>query len=168
MTLVTSPDTPFTVAQTARQFPQFYRALTVDLVEISPILRREQAKRLGVQVSGDDAPTRGETSDGISLAWHATLQEVPDDLPQIIIGNEFFDALPVHHFIYTRDGWRERLIDLDDDPKSPLHFRSALSLISPTPALISAPSHRSPSRSNARCLISSVQIRVGAASHARE
>ena len=30
-----------------------------------------------------------------------------------IIGQEFLDAFPVHQFIYTKKGWREKLIDID-------------------------------------------------------
>lgn len=34
--------------------------------------------------------------------------------PTIVIANEFFDALPVHQFEMTFQGWRERMIDVVD------------------------------------------------------
>ncbi len=49
----------------------------VALVETSPVLRAAQAER----VQG--------------AAWFDTLDAVPDDLPMMLIANEFFDALPV-------------------------------------------------------------------------
>ncbi len=41
--------------------------------------------------------------------WHDDLTSVPDG-PILLIANEFFDALPIHQYVGTRDGWRERLI----------------------------------------------------------
>ena len=32
----------------------------------------------------------------------------------MFVGQEILDALPVHQFEYTADGWRERLVDVDD------------------------------------------------------
>ena len=36
-------------------------------------------------------------------------------MPTIVIAQEFFDALPVHIFEYTSKGWREVLVDIDED-----------------------------------------------------
>jgi len=75
--------------------------------------------------------------------------------PSIVIAHEFLDALPVHQFQVrlriqgctlrrlsnrrahvarhaagvqlTREGWAEVLIDVDDRPDAPHHFRFALS-----------------------------------------
>lgn len=47
----------------------------------------------------------------------AAAAAVRDDacsLPVIIVANEFFDALPIRQFLRTPDGWRERLVGLDD------------------------------------------------------
>ncbi|MGH6819772.1 MAG: SAM-dependent methyltransferase, partial [Methylocella sp.] len=35
--------------------------------------------------------------------------------PAIIIANEFFDCLPVRHFVRGPDGWHERLVGLDGE-----------------------------------------------------
>jgi NADH dehydrogenase [ubiquinone] 1 alpha subcomplex assembly factor 7 len=48
---------------------------------------------------------------------------------------EFLDVLPVHQFVYGSRGWCEKLVDIDDSPQSPLHFRMCLSP-SPTPAML--------------------------------
>src|SRR5207247_6652078 len=60
----------------------FRAALAVDLVETSPALRRRQQQTLG------DCE--------VPRSWHATLAELPENDPLIVIANEFFDALPVH------------------------------------------------------------------------
>ncbi len=57
------------------------------LVETSPALRAEQATRL-------------------QAAWFDRLEDVPGDLPVIIVANEFFDALPIRQF----DGTGERAV----------------------------------------------------------
>jgi NADH dehydrogenase [ubiquinone] 1 alpha subcomplex assembly factor 7 len=81
----------------------FRAALVVDLVETSEALRRRQEQTLG------DA--------GVPLSWHASLAEVPGDDPQIVIANEFFDALPVHQAVRAQDGWHERMVGIGDDGK---------------------------------------------------
>lgn len=62
----------------------------------------------------------------LQLHWHRSLEEVPDTGPTVYILHEFFDALPVHHFVKTERGWCERLIDVAG-PASPLHLQAVLS-----------------------------------------
>ena len=50
-----------------------------------------------------------KSSSGVDINWLHLLQEVPIDNPIICIGQEFLDAFPVHQFMYTENGWRERL-----------------------------------------------------------
>ena len=69
----------------------------VALVETSARLRAEQA----VRVPGS--------------TWHATLAEVPDDRPLLLIANEFLDALPVRQLVRAGGGWRERCVGWDGD-----------------------------------------------------
>lgn len=72
-----------------------------------------------------------QTGDGIiSVHWHDSFDSVPfqkdvygkiESIPTIIVGQEFLDALPVHVFQKTDDGWRERMVDvamIDDDDSS--------------------------------------------------
>ena len=69
----------------------FHAALVLHLVEISPRLKGQQQQRL-------------ETL-GLPMLWHTALSDVPPG-PNIIVANEFIDALPVHQAIKQADGWR--------------------------------------------------------------
>lgn len=44
---------------------------------------------------------------------HESIDSLPDSAPMIVIANEFFDALPVHQYIRTENGWRERMVGHD-------------------------------------------------------
>jgi NADH dehydrogenase [ubiquinone] 1 alpha subcomplex assembly factor 7 len=81
----------------ARAIPSFFAALDVTLVETSPTLRETQ--RAGLADCG--AP----------VSWRETFEDVPPG-PVLVLANEFFDALPVRHFIKARDGWRERVVGI--------------------------------------------------------
>jgi SAM-dependent MidA family methyltransferase len=81
----------------ARIVPGFREALSIHLVEISPVLRQAQHQTL----AGAAAPS-----------WHDGIETALDG-PVIIIANEFLDALPLDQFVRTGDGWRERLVGLD-------------------------------------------------------
>jgi len=75
--------------------PEFDAALSVHLVETSPVLRAAQATALGARPD-----------------WHEAIEEVPQG-PTIVIANEFFDALPIHQFVRRGAAWHERLIGCD-------------------------------------------------------
>lgn len=85
----------------ARMMPGFADALSVHLVETSPILEAMQRHTLA----------------GHAAQWHRSLDAVPDG-PLLLIANEFFDALPVRQFQFTPDGWRERMVGLAEDGES--------------------------------------------------
>jgi len=75
----------------------FYDALNLHLIETSDTLKRKQKnilKKYDVQ-------------------WHVHLSSVPSNTPAIIIGNEFFDALPVRQFKFKEGKWFEHYIDSD-------------------------------------------------------
>jgi NADH dehydrogenase [ubiquinone] 1 alpha subcomplex assembly factor 7 len=84
----------------ARVAPGFPKALDVHLVEMSEPLTAEQHHTL----AGTDLP----------IAWHETIESLPPG-PTIVIANEFFDALPVRHYVRTPAGWCERLVGLNGD-----------------------------------------------------
>src|SRR5690606_19416387 len=65
----------------------------VHLVETSPALREAQRARL----------PRAE--------HHDEVDALPEDLPLLIVANEFFDALPIHQYVRTSAGWRERMVE---------------------------------------------------------
>ncbi|SLN50214.1 class I SAM-dependent methyltransferase [Pseudooctadecabacter jejudonensis] len=68
--------------------PGFVAAAQVHLVEASPTLRAEQAKRLAQATWDDDITTLPEA-------------------PLFLVANEFFDALPIRQFQRDDGGWRE-------------------------------------------------------------
>jgi SAM-dependent MidA family methyltransferase len=84
----------------ARIAPDFLSALDVHLVEMSPVLEARQRQTLA------NAPAQ--------VSWSADVARIPDG-PAIIIANEFFDALPVRHFVQTERGWSERLVGMDEN-----------------------------------------------------
>lgn len=79
-----------------RVMPQLDAALSVHLVETSPALRARQRTTL--------APT------GREIAWHDTLDEIPDDAPLFLVANEFFDALPITQLQYRAGKFHVRAI----------------------------------------------------------
>jgi NADH dehydrogenase [ubiquinone] 1 alpha subcomplex assembly factor 7 len=84
--------------------PPFRAALRVHLVETSEPLRARQRAHLA----------------GHEIAWHDGFADVPPG-PALLVANEFFDALPVNQVVRCEDGWRERLIGLDEEGR--LAFR---------------------------------------------
>lgn len=83
----------------ARALPAFAAALSVHLVETSPVLAARQRETLA--------------SAGVPCAWHRDLSTVPPG-PTLLVANEFLDALPVRQFVMTPNGWRERVVGLAD------------------------------------------------------
>lgn len=79
--------------RSARVAPGFLAAAQIQLVENSPRLRAKQANSLSDH----------------EVFWHDTFP-VLEDMPIILIANEFFDALPIHQYCYQDGGWRERLV----------------------------------------------------------
>ena len=82
-----------------RHVPAFFDAITVHMIETSPRLTDIQRNAL----SGFEVP----------IHWLTGLEMLQAG-PAILIANEFFDALPVQHFVRTERGWCERLVGLDE------------------------------------------------------
>ena len=78
--------------------PEFRRALSLHLVEASPILRSAQQAALGAAT-----PT-----------WHDSIATLPDG-PLILLANEFIDALPIRQVLRGEQSWQERLVALEAD-----------------------------------------------------
>ena len=74
----------------------------VHLVETSPVLRAAQSTRLP------------------QATHHDEVDALPDDAPLVIVANEFFDALPIHQYVKTADGWRERGVERRDAVLTPM------------------------------------------------
>jgi len=89
------------VLRATKSVPDFRDAIRVHLVETSPMLRQRQLETL--------------SGCGVGVQWHDDIMDMPWGTNNIIIANEFFDALPVHQAVKAEGGWRERRIGLDGD-----------------------------------------------------
>ncbi|SFS03846.1 class I SAM-dependent methyltransferase [Yoonia litorea] len=76
--------------------PGFHAAVEVHFIEASAHLRELQAQAV------PDAQ------------WHSDIGSLPD-LPLFLVANEFFDALPIRQFTRDGQGWRERVVGVDDN-----------------------------------------------------
>lgn len=85
------------VLRATRVVPGFLAGINVHLVETSPVL--EAAQRAALASIG-------------TATWHPSIESLPDG-PAIVLANEFFDALPVRHFVRGAKGWHERQVGLD-------------------------------------------------------
>ena len=77
----------------ARVAPDFLAAVQVHLVEINATLIARQKAAL----------------QGFEPQWHRSFDSIPPG-PLLLIANEFWDALPIHQFVRTEQGWRERVV----------------------------------------------------------
>jgi SAM-dependent MidA family methyltransferase len=84
------------VLRAVRHAPGFLEAADLWLVEVSEPLKALQRERLG------KAPR-----------WAASLAEVPDGEPIVLIANELLDCLPARQFVRTAAGWAEQVVGLD-------------------------------------------------------
>jgi NADH dehydrogenase [ubiquinone] 1 alpha subcomplex assembly factor 7 len=84
----------------AKAVADFYAALVVHMVEISPKLKEMQQRRLADL--------------NVPMHWHSAFADVPAG-PSIIVANEFVDALPVHQAVKQADGWHERVVEIAAD-----------------------------------------------------
>jgi SAM-dependent MidA family methyltransferase len=103
------------VLRTIRQLaPEFYGAATVHLVETSPALRAIQQVTLASHAG--------------KLAWHESFDEIPPGF-LLLAANEFFDAVPIRQFVKTSNGFRERLVGVDENGE--LAFAAGVTGIDP-------------------------------------
>ena len=84
------------VLRAVRHAPGFLEAADLWLVEVSEPLKALQRERLG------ETPR-----------WAASLAEIPDGAPIILIANELLDCLPARQFVRTAVGWAEQVVGLD-------------------------------------------------------
>ncbi len=78
-------------------------AASITMVEASERLQGVQQRTL--QAHADRITWTDTWQDG----WTASKR------PILLVANEFFDALPVQQFVHTSGGWRERLVNWDED-----------------------------------------------------
>lgn len=66
-------------------------------------------------VEGSEALRQVQRGTIRGVQHHLDLTSLPDDGPLLIVANEFFDALPVRQLVRSAEGWRERMVGLDED-----------------------------------------------------
>lgn len=81
------------------RIPGLVQGMRLCLVEISEARIAEQAAALN----------------GYDVTWYAQLDELPNDVPIIIVNNEFFDVLPVRQVIGTAQGVDEVVVGLSQN-----------------------------------------------------
>ncbi len=83
-----------------RAVPGFADAVSVRLVETSPRLAAAQREKLDGRAK--------------HLTWHRSIDDLPNGAA-IVLANEFFDAMPVRHYLRAEAGWHERLVGLGSE-----------------------------------------------------
>ena len=78
-----------------QRIPGFHEAVILHLVETNPVLRQAQHAALGA----------------FQPMWHARIANLPPG-PLLLVANEFFDALPIDQYIFTKGAWHERRVGL--------------------------------------------------------
>lgn len=116
------------ILRATNKVPGFHSSIEVHLVEINETLRDIQEKTLAVE----NSKKKKITNEGVMVKWHDSFSSVPEG-PLLLVANEFFDALPIHQFIYKDGGWQERMVCFDD--KEGLAFGASAGQ-TPTTALI--------------------------------
>lgn len=120
------------------QFPDFKDSISVHMVELSDAQRKLQREALGCSegeiTKSNSGITRMTNDDGIPISWYDSFSSVSNSEPVLLVAQEFLDVFPVHQFVYTNKGWREKLVDIDRSLDSTYHFRQVLAT-SETPAM---------------------------------
>ncbi|WP_040450405.1 class I SAM-dependent methyltransferase [Hoeflea phototrophica] len=84
----------------AKLAPDLYANATIHMVETSDRLRNEQRQTL-VRIKD-------------RICWHQAFEEIPAGFT-LMVANELFDAIPIHQFVKTPNGFRERVVGLDEN-----------------------------------------------------
>lgn len=95
----------------AQRYPEFHASLDIHFVEISPTLQSIQ------QTKVTSAP----------LFWHQTIEDAFEkiqEIPVLILANEFFDALPVEQYRQQDHVWQQRCLQLNNCQELDFCFRN--------------------------------------------
>lgn len=77
----------------------FHQALNIHLVDRNKRLITIQKNKL--------SPYK------LPLTWHDKVNSLPNELPLIILANEFFDCLPINQYVRFQNIWHEQVIILN-------------------------------------------------------
>ncbi|XP_060042894.1 protein arginine methyltransferase NDUFAF7, mitochondrial isoform X3 [Erinaceus europaeus] len=126
---ITSPEISQIFGEVFSQLGSVLRScdISVHLVEVSEKLSETQAATLTKEKAPLERHTgapmymKGVTKSGLPIYWYRDLRDVPKGY-SFYLAHEFFDALPIHKFQKTPQGWREVLIDIDPQASDRLRF----------------------------------------------
>ena len=130
------------VLRASRVAPGFAAALEIILVETSAPLMARQAQALA-----DHAPR-----------WLSRIEDISDEVPAIVLANEFLDCLPIRQAVRGPDTWRERRIGID--PAGGLVFLAGEAVAGPEAPLGSV-REWSPRLSEAGSFLGGLAVRAG-------
>ena len=86
------------ILRVTAHIPDFQQALQIHMVEASQRLQKLQQSRL----------------EGSGIIWQESFPNLPADMPTIVIGNEFLDALPIKQFKFKDGKWQEVAVGVSD------------------------------------------------------
>lgn len=86
--------------RSTKNVPGFHQACRVHFVEKNKRLIQVQKSKLSKYK--------------IPFNWHQNVYNLPNDLPMIVIANEFFDCLPINQYIKIDNQWFEQAIALNN------------------------------------------------------
>ena len=72
----------------------FHKAMKLCFIESNQTLREKQKEKLSAE----------------EINYFDDVSSLPSDVPLFVIANEFFDALPIHQYKATAQGWREIMV----------------------------------------------------------
>lgn len=84
------------IVRTARIAPDFLKAMQICFIEQGEKRIKEQKSRFP------------------SARFFNEITDLPEEGPVLFLANEFFDALPVHAFLYQDQKWQERAVDIEN------------------------------------------------------
>ncbi len=77
----------------------FHKAMKLCFIESNQTLRDKQKEKLSAE----------------EINYFDDVSSLPTDMPVFAIANEFFDALPIHQYKNTPEGWREIMVGQEGD-----------------------------------------------------
>lgn len=84
------------ILRTTKAMPGFHNAAQIYLMEMSPVLKDAQKRKLA----------------SFDTHWISELGQLPASLPVILVANEFLDALPIRQFQAQDGQWYERVVGI--------------------------------------------------------
>ena len=97
------------ILRVARVRPGFLEAMSLFMVEASGRMRYRQQRTL--HEAGHPVSASNEARGAV---WADQFEDVPPG-PTLLVANEFFDCLPIRQYVRAREGWRERVVGLNDE-----------------------------------------------------